>query len=157
MVPLTLLSCASLFLVRVRSDPVHLHSFSFRVYFPEGVAAMVYHEAHNMLLLGSCSHCQDEQGVRCGVSGWRLLDAAPFWGPKLGQSIGKVGYLSSLPLDHPSSLPPPTPHPLTSHLTSPHVGGGGGGGVINVHQVYPHAYGFEGGRDPSNLYARLFF
>lgn len=66
------------------TGPVHLHAFSFTSYFPEGVACMVYHSNHNLLLVGG------SQGEGCGVSGWRLLDGAPHWGPKLGQRIEKV-------------------------------------------------------------------
>ena len=51
---------------------------------------MVFHSTHNLLLIGSCPYTKDKDGVPCGISGWRLLDAAPHWGPQLGQQVEKV-------------------------------------------------------------------
>ncbi len=62
---------------------------------------MVYHKTHNLLLVGSCPYTPESGGTAgtqdsggadtpCDISGWRLLDVPPFWGPKLGQQIGKV-------------------------------------------------------------------
>lgn len=50
---------------------------------------MTYVSKHNLLLVGGSPYLSGE-GVACGVSGWRLLDAPPYWGPRLGQQIEKV-------------------------------------------------------------------
>ena len=68
------------------TGPVFLHSFLLASYLPKGVCCMTYSTTQNLLLVGGCPH--EEDG--CGISGWRLLDAAPYWGPRLGQQIEKV-------------------------------------------------------------------
>ena len=74
---------------RANSEPVHAHSFSFGSYFPEGLSAMTYVAKHNLLLVGGSPYSSGER-MACGISGWRLLDAPPYWGPRLGQQIEKV-------------------------------------------------------------------
>eukprot|EP00731_Ephydatia_muelleri_P015823 Em0009g247a len=63
---------------------VHLHSISLLDYHPRGVGCMLYHSGLKLLLVGACPDMSsaDETG---SVSGWRLVDTAPYWVPMLGR------------------------------------------------------------------------
>jgi len=60
---------------------------------------MTYVGKYNLLLVGGSPH-SSEGGVACSVSGWRLIDAPPYWAPRLGQLIRQVNtsYTSILSL-----------------------------------------------------------